>query len=82
MLLMISARRKLLCATSANSQANRGRKHADPDKGSQTGLLLIRSCHLTNPHKPKTANVTRLAKVTACPSLQAKTLRPQTAENA
>src|ERR1700730_1927576 len=46
LLLMISARRKLLCATSANSQANRGRKHTDPDKSLQTGLLLIRSCHL------------------------------------
>src|SRR5437588_1451826 len=46
LLLMISARHKLLCATSANSQANRGRKHADPDKGLQAGLLPIRSCHL------------------------------------
>src|SRR5438876_3376119 len=43
---MISARRNLLCVTSANSQANRGRKHADPDKSLQTGLLLIRSRHL------------------------------------
>src|SRR5437588_1395268 len=46
LLLMISARHKLLCATSANSQANRGRKHADPNKGLQADLLLIRYCHL------------------------------------
>ena len=45
-LLMVGARRQLLCATAPSPQAHGGRKHRDPCKKLQTRIFPNHPCHL------------------------------------